>query len=126
ASLLGAGFTNKEVTNIESDINKYGINSVLEGITDPAQKKAIQDAYGVKQKVTREQVVAQVTQKVAYEALKDSYTENELFDFATEAGATSLWTNKTKDIERWLNSESARNKYIDLLYQQYKSAGLAQ
>lgn len=44
--LLAAGFLPAEITSIENDVNKYGINKVLEGITDTTQKTAIQKVYG--------------------------------------------------------------------------------
>ena len=47
--LLGANLTLPEISSIESDIKQFGISKVLEGITEPAQKKAIQDVYGGKE-----------------------------------------------------------------------------
>jgi len=53
--LLGAGFTNADIDSIESDVNEYGLDSVLEGISNETQKKAIQDVYGKEtSKLTRE------------------------------------------------------------------------
>lgn len=124
--LLGAGFSAQDVNNIEADIQKYGLDKVLEGITDTAQKKALQDAYGVKEKVTIAQLETTVTQKQAQDALKDTYTTDELKDLADKAGVWSFWTGKDSDIERWLNSEDAKKTYVKLLYEQYKSAGMAE
>lgn len=45
-ALLGAGFSQSEITAIEKDINQYGIGKVLEGISSAEQKKAIQKVYG--------------------------------------------------------------------------------
>lgn len=45
--LVGAGFTSTEANAIGADVNKYGLAKVLEGITDPTQKAAIQKVYGV-------------------------------------------------------------------------------
>jgi hypothetical protein len=125
-TLLGAGFSQSDVQNIEKDVRQYGLEKVLEGITDEAQKKAIKEVYGVKEKVTRQQLETTVTQKVAYDALKETYTEDELKEFADKDGKSSFWTPKGTDIERWLNSEEARTAYIDLLYKQYEEAGMAE
>ena len=46
-ALIGAGLSTQDIQNIESDIQKYGIDAVLQNITDPAQKQAIEKAYGV-------------------------------------------------------------------------------
>ena len=55
--LLGAGFTSTEIDNIASDVNNFGIDAVLAGTDDPAQKKAIQEVYGVEASVlTRESI----------------------------------------------------------------------
>lgn len=42
-TLVAAGFSSSDITSIQSDINKYGLDTVLEGMDD-AQKKAIQSA----------------------------------------------------------------------------------
>lgn len=124
-ALLGAGFTSSEVSQIQNDVNQFGLDAVLEGLNDN-QKKAIQDVYGVKEKVTRQQVEATVTQKVAQDGLKNAYTPEELIEFAKEAGFASFWRSRDAEVKNYLNSDAARQKYIDLLYEQYKAAGMAQ
>lgn len=126
ASLLGVGFGQDEIGNIESDVQTYGLNKVLEGITDSAQKKALQAAYGQKEKVTRQMLETTITQKAAYDGLKESYTTDELKQLADDAGLSSFWTGADTDIERFLNSPEAKKIYIDLLYKQYESAGMAE
>ncbi len=124
--LLGAGLNQQDIANIESDIRKYGLDKVLEGISDTTQKKALQKAYGVKEKVTMAQLESTVTQKHAQDALKEAYTTEELKKFADDAGESSMWTGKDTDIDRWLNSDAAKKTYVKLLYEQYKSAGMAE
>ncbi len=46
SSLLGAGFSQPDIINIEKDVQQHGIDKVLEGITDEKQKKALQKVYG--------------------------------------------------------------------------------
>lgn len=126
--LLGAGFSSSEISQIESDVNTHGIDSVLEGIDDEKQKKAIQDVYGVKEKVTREKIEAIVTQKTAQDGLKDAFTEEQLIEFAKEGGFGSrkLWFDKSDEdkVNDYLNSNAARQKYVDLLEEQYRIAGI--
>lgn len=125
-TLLGVGFSQEDVNNIESDVQQHGLDKVLEGITDPNQKKALQSVYGVKEKVTREQLDTTVTSKVAYDGLKETYTEQELKDLADENGLSSMWTGKATDIERFLNSPEAKKLYADLLWKQYEQAGMTE
>ncbi len=56
--LLGAGFSSAEIENIESDVNKYGLDSVLEGIDDEKQRGTLESIYGLEAetKLTRESV----------------------------------------------------------------------
>lgn len=124
--LLGAGFSQNDIKNIEDDIQAHGVDAVLEGITDPTQQKAIKDAYGVTEKVTREQVDTTVTQKAAYDGLKEAYTDQELKVLADEAGLSSMWTGKESDVERFLNDPAAKKIYADLLWEQYKAAGMTE
>lgn len=123
--LLGSGFSSPDIVSIEQDVSKHGLTKVLEGITDPAQKAALNKVYGAKEKVTREQIEKTVTQKVAMDGLKDAYTETELKDLADQYGSSSMWTGAGSDITRFLNSADAKKVYVDLLYEQYKSAGMA-
>lgn len=44
--LLGAGFNQNDITNIEKDVREHGIDKVLEGISDEKQKKALKEVYG--------------------------------------------------------------------------------
>jgi len=46
--LLGVGFSQPDIIAIEKDINQYGLNKVMEGITDQKQKNALQKVYGIK------------------------------------------------------------------------------
>lgn len=45
-ALIGAGFMASELAQIQSDVNQYGLSTVLEGIADPKQKAALQKAFG--------------------------------------------------------------------------------
>lgn len=125
--LLAAGFLPGEISSIESDVNKYGINKVLEGITDTKQKTAIQKVYGgtTKGNVTKAQLETTVTQKMATDGLKEALTENELKDLADQYGYSKWITGKAKDIDRFLNSPEARTAYVEMLYKQYQAAGMA-
>lgn len=56
--LLAANFTSSEISQIAEDVSAYGLSSVLEGISDPAQRKAIESVYGGASEdvITRESV----------------------------------------------------------------------
>ncbi len=53
-TLLGVGFSASEIGSIESDVSTYGIDAVLEGISDVKQKEAVRDAYNATSKTTVE------------------------------------------------------------------------
>jgi len=73
------GFSVEDIKNIRRDVDEFGIDAVL---NDPAltstQKRAIEKVYNVQAQVTREQIESTVTQKVAQEGLKSTYTDDEL------------------------------------------------
>lgn len=124
--LLGSGLSQNDIVNIENDVRTHGLDKVLESVTDGNQKKAIQDAYGVKEKVTRAQLETTVNQKMAQDGLKEAYTTQELKDLADKYGISGWFTGEAGDIENFLNSSDAKKVYIDLLYKQYENAGMAQ
>lgn len=127
-ALLLAGFDQPEIAQIESDISSYGIDEVISDPTmSESQKTAIKTVYGSKtgKTVTKPQLEAMITSKVAYDGMKEAFTTEELFDMAKTAGYASFWTNKDKDIERYLVSPQAKLDYIEMLYKQYQAAGMA-
>lgn len=129
-NLLGVGYTTSEILNLESGINELGFNQVYEdekaGGATPDQLKTLRASFGVPEKVTRDTINATVTQKTAYDELKKTYTEDELKALANKNKKSSFFTNKTADIERFLNSVEAKNTYVDLLHAQYKAAGMTE
>jgi len=56
--LLGSGLSQVDISNIEKDVKEYGLDKVLEGITNPKQKEALQNVYSSSDgtKLTRESV----------------------------------------------------------------------
>lgn len=57
--LLGAGFSQVDITNIEKDVRENGLDAVLEDIEDDDQKDALKQAYGADKdetKLSRESV----------------------------------------------------------------------
>lgn len=124
-TLIGAGLTSAAIKQIESDIQQYGLNAVLEGVDDAAQKAAIQKIFNQTQKVSMEQVKKQVTQKVAEDGLKEIYTDAELKKLADEAGISSWFSGEAADIKNYLASQEAVDHYAEVLYKRYKDAGMA-
>lgn len=45
-TLLGAGFTAAEISNMESEVRQFGLSKVLEGVTEAAQRSALEKVYG--------------------------------------------------------------------------------
>jgi len=122
--LLGAGFSTNDITNIENDVNQFGVDAVLENITDQTQKKAIEKTYGVQAKVTKQQIETQVTQKVAQDSLKSTFTQEELEQLAIDNGYASFFKSKDTEVKNFLNSPKAKEVYVNSLIEQYKTAGI--
>lgn len=78
----------------------------------------------IEKKVSRSDIETIVTQKVAMDQLRETYTDAELKELANDSGASKWWTGKDTDIDRFLNSADARKVYVDLLFKQYESAGM--
>ena len=127
--LIGVGFLPADITNIERDIAQYGIEAVVAQLKNSGSSKQqiayVQKVYGVQQKVSREQITTTVTQKLAQDELKKIYTQEELEKLAKEAGFAGFFISRTKEVENYLNSDKAKQAYIDYLYSQYKAAGMA-
>lgn len=111
--LLAAGFLSGEISQLEGDINKYGINVALEGITDPGQKSAIMKVYGG----TAAKDTVQFLDK---EYIRGLYTPSGLEQAAADAGfgdmGEGIFNLKDVDVEKYLN-------YLDTLITQYRRAG---
>lgn len=124
-TLIGAGFSTADITNLQKDLAVYGADKVREGMSD-SQKSAVNKILNIKDKVTLDQVKTSVTQKVAQEGLKSEKTQEELAKLADEAGFSSFWQKESTEIENYLKSSRAREDYAKMLYERYKTAGLAQ
>jgi mevalonate kinase len=125
-TLVGSGFSPQEVNQLKNDVANFGIDEVLAAQTDPKQKQAIEKIFNIQPKITRAQIESETTPKIAYDELKKTYTDEELKKVAIENGFASFWKSRTAEVEDFLNSDKARTLYIDLLYQQYKDAGMAE
>lgn len=122
--LGGVGFSATDVTDIEKIVNDFGIEAALEVAETDDQKKAIERIFDVPQKVTREQIETQTTQKQAQDGLKKAYTEQELIKLARNEGYARWLKGEKGEIDEFLNSEDAKQMYVDLLADQYRASGM--
>ncbi len=133
--LINANFTEADMKAIEADVREHGVEQVLAGITDPKQKAAITEVLQGKAatpKVTKEQVRQAIDfgdkavspEDVAAQ-MKNKYTNDELEQMTLDAGYAWVRPVTDSDIADFLASPEARSKYAELLYEQYKAAGLA-
>lgn len=125
-ALTGAGFSTQDIADLQQGIAEFGIQAVLDSIEDPAKKAAVRKVYNVADAVTREQIEATTTQKMAQDALKKAYTTDELKQIARDNGFASFWKSKSKEMSNFLNSPEAKNYYVNQLVDQYKAAGMFQ
>jgi hypothetical protein len=121
--LTGAGFSTSDISSIQRDVDEFGIDAVLEGMTDQRQIAAIQNAYGVQAQVTAEQIDSLTTQKEAQVAIEKAFTDDEIEQMAIDAGFARKLLSRAKERENYLNSERARQDYIDILTEQYRTSG---
>lgn len=147
-TLIGAGFTLLEIKDLRNSIATKGIEATLAGITDPKKKAAVQATFNqdVPTTFTRADIDSDVTLKVAADKIKNTLTktqiintlkekvgESALFTAAKKAGYASMWTSKTKDINRFLESdagynfllesEAARQYVVDMYVEKARAAG---
>ena len=95
--LLGAGLTLNEVDELHNSIQQYGIESVVNAITDETQRQTIADIYGYTP--TEEQVMATKEENESY--IRENLTDSELKDLADWLGVSKWWRRKTKDINEF-------------------------
>lgn len=128
--LQGVNYTPSQIQHLVDGVNTYGFQTVYDlekaGGATPEQLKVFQKVYGVEQKVTQAQIQSSMTTKQAQEGLKDTYTDEELSDLARANGFALWFTGKAGEVEKFLNSDKAKELYTALLYQQYKEAGMAE
>jgi hypothetical protein len=125
--LLGVGFTAAEVDQIESDINEYGIEAVIdaERMTED-QIKGIREIYsGVTP--TQAQKSGQFlshdyfknlfdeaeSKKSFIQSYEESRTDDELKEEAKDAGFRSFWSGWEKEKKNYLESLWDFNQYIN-------------
>ena len=95
--LLGAGLTLNEVDELHNSIQQYGIESVVNAITDQTQRQMIADIYGYTP--TEEQVMSIKEENESY--IRENLTDSELKDLADWLGVSKWWRRKTKDINEF-------------------------
>lgn len=129
-TLTGAGFSSEDIKDLQKSVAEFGVEATLAAIDDPVKQAAVRDIYNVAAKVTRGQIEATVSQKIAQEALLDAFTEDELTEIARAQGAgTRKWWFDKNDADtrtEFLKSDAAREYYIQTLVDQYKAAGMFQ
>lgn len=125
--LTGAGFSQADIKDIQRIVRDLGVDAIMESSEfTSAQKNAIKKVYNIEEQLTRERVENSVTQLQAQKALEDTYTTQELKELADKHGFSRMLTGAEKDIQRFLESDKAKELYVELLIQQYRQAGMFQ
>lgn len=132
--LINSNLSQGEIDAIQQDVNEFGVEQVLGGITDEKQKAVIAEV--LQGKAGTEKVsIAQVRQAVNLgkdavsseaiaQQLKNTYDNDTLEQLAIDSGYA--WTRPVtdSDIADYLASPDAREKYIELIHGQYKERGM--
>lgn len=121
-ALLAVGLTQLDIQNIERDINEYGIDKVLEGITDEKQKKEIKRVYSGKKETEEEEKF------ITKEFLTTQFANTTIDSMLKTLGKTrdeyaKFWSSKDTEEQ---NIKNDFNTYIDglmPLVEQYRKAG---
>lgn len=110
--LLGAGFTSAQISSIESDIQEYGIDVVLDDSNlSSKQKLAIQKAYGG-------EGAEEETEFLNRDYFKNIFSDDQLITAAEEAGMIekSGFINKKANVTEYLD-------YLERTVDLYRQAG---
>ena len=99
--LTSIGLNPQRLQNIESQINAQG-GFDSEGLTDEQVNVIKQVVSGMTPTQIRK-VQEEEKEFLTEEFIREKYTEDELFQKAKKAGKTSVWTGKTKDVQRYLD-----------------------
>lgn len=131
--LTGAGFSSIEIKDIQKSVAQFGIQAVLNNITDETKKNAIRNVYGMGEeakKFTTEDIRNGATLKKAQSWLKDNYTEQEIIKMARDGGTGSrrFWLDKGDSavLSEYLNSTAAQEAYVKHLTEVARKAGRLQ
>jgi len=92
--LLGAGFTNADISNIQRDVNAHGLDEVLNGISDERQKNALREVYGADD----------TTEFLTSDYLEKLFGEDGLKKAAADAGYRHLLTSWATEKQNYLDS----------------------
>ena len=106
--LLGAGLTLNEIDELHNTVQVYGIESVVNAITDETQKQVISDIYGYTP--SSEDVV--YTKEENEEFMRENMTEKELKKLSDWLGTSKWFRGKKKDINKFFeeSEEEQLNK----------------
>lgn len=122
-TLRGAGMTAEEIADIPKSVNEFGIDAVLKEL-DGRKASAVKSVFNVQEQVTRDSIESTVTKKTAQEGLQSTYTDAELSELARANGYSMWFTGDEGEVEEFLNSDKAKELYVDLLEKQYRDAGM--
>lgn len=128
--LTGAGFSTQDITDLQKAVAEFGIEATINGLSNDTQKAAVRKVYNMGEAETMytpEKINTAATQKKAQSWLKTNYTEQQIIKMARDAGVGSrkFWFDKSDSevLEEYMNSEKARQEYVDYLTETARSAG---
>lgn len=131
--LAGAGFSAADIKDIQKSVAEFGIDATINALSTEAQKAAVRKVYNVAEgetMYTPEKINTAATMKKAQSWLKANFTEQEIIKKARDAGVGSrrFWFDKSDSevLAEYLNSEKARQEYVDYLTETARSAGRLQ
>lgn len=120
--LIASGFTPAQIKSIQSDINSYGLDSVLAGIDNDTQKKAIKNILSG---VTPTQEQNQ-TEFLNRDFLRKQFGDEALKAAASKAGLTKRISGGILGTGLFAKKEGDIDKYLDQLMtsvESYRKAG---
>lgn len=105
-ALLGSGLSDSDINGVEADVAEHGIDSVLEGLTNDAQRTAVRKAYSAN---TDQQFLNE-------DYFTNLMTDDQMKAAAKEAGLRSMWSS-------WATEKPKYLKYLTDTVEQYRKAG---
>lgn len=126
-TLIGSGLTDVMISNIEKGVRTIGIEEVLKDDYTDKQRAAIRKIYGAEVKEVMNEQILQAAKAMSVVDVENyfraRYTEDELKEFAEEAGFAGFFTRKATEIANYLVSPKAREKLAELLSEEYRKQG---
>lgn len=122
-TLTGAGFSSNDISDIQKAVNDFGIDAAMEGL-EFTQIGALAKVFAVPKPTIVRKITESLTPELVKQGFEDTYSNDQLSEIARDRGYAMWLTGAQGEINKFLASDEAKTLYADLLYDEYKKAGI--